>query len=166
VVLRAGDQALCYCFVLVLLQTCRLLRAAACCRSTQRGWRRSSTLCFALGGGRRRRRRREELCPQRAICCGGWAKDPGGLGGRQQEGRGQITLEVVGPARQNNSDLAHHQNRPQNRLNGVEKRSGAVPFTTFCPFKPCVDRLDGSNVYITAQGINEAVSLRLPFKPV
>ena len=106
-VLRAGDKALCYCFVLVLLQTCRLLRAAASCRPTQRGWRRSSTLCSALGGGRRRRRR-EELCPQRAICCGGWAKDPGGLGRRQHEGRGQITLEVVGPARQNNSFPAWH----------------------------------------------------------
>jgi len=86
--------------------------------------------------------------------------------GQKTAGRGQITLEVVGPARQNNSDLAHHQNGPQNGLNGVENRFGTVPFTTFCPFKPCVDRLDGSNVYITAQGINEAVSLRLPFKPV
>ena len=106
-VLRAGDQALCYCFVLVLLQTCRLLRAAACCRSTQRGWRRSSTLCSALGGGGGGGGggRSSALSGQ---CCGGRAKDPGGLGGRQQEGRGQITLEVVGPARQNNSFPAWH----------------------------------------------------------
>jgi len=129
------------------------------------GGRRSSTLCSALGGGRRRRRRREELCPQRAMLW--WlGKRPWWSGGRQQERRGQITLEVVGPARQNNSDLAHHQNGPQNGLNGMENRFGTVLFTTFSPFKPCVDRLDGSNVYITAQGINEAVSLRLLFKPV
>ena len=101
----------------------------------------------AAAGGRGGGGRSSALSGQ---CCGGWEKDPGGLGGRQQEGKGQITLEVAGPARQNNSDLAHHQNGPQNGLNGVEKRSGAVPFTTFCPFKPCVDRLDGSNVYIIA----------------